>query len=1424
MIVLDVAAFKAQAGQIFMFGGQIQGQGVLDAPVGVNVSIENNTLSTLQIEGINIPQNIGGVYINGALLTGASVAADNVLIGNQDVIPNAAAFSRITLSQPPAPPSPNTPPSAHIDIFNDQQFLTADEISNGVKQPDIIINGQIQALFADLTVFSYNDINITQTGGIDVYAQNLVSRNNITIDEVQFFASGDPASQILGAPVNGETELGGSNAAAQALIATYENTPRTTQLISQTIEIQSEYVDINGDITAGQAQQDLTINPADVAQQIQTIINERAGSPQLLTLPASANGTEAVILDANGNPVTSFQNFTVYYDPANGGSIEVQPVALGGGVIIIKGHVASTSTATLNAFGYYGSVNITNNTGYNLQVDGIDASQHGAGVVDITDLNQTQGSNVLETKYLSTQGGGMMISTNYVDPVTGAPAGSGSVVSQSSNSSQFRPEAGLRYNFSVEWGTQSVTSSTYFESNWIGIFNLGDGTLTAPPVTQTITQPTVLASSLYFYVDTANENTDYLYTTTSHQLADSGQVPGANWSTSTWYGKHTYYQSYTDTTKDIHIADTSIKADMPINIDFTGGSTSSVTINSPFSNVAIYGNIANLTGTTNITAGGTITTPRPKTTIEGVQVNLTGNGGIGISGQPVNVILAGGVNQSLTATTTNGAIFIATPQGSMTINSITAGGDQAVNISSFGDITVASGGTGVITGGNVTIAAGGQVGASGANIKLAVGQEAADQLNLTALNDVHVEQTSGNLPLFALTSTNGSAYITVDHGSVVNVNTNVQVDPRTTAQLLAGEWTALQLTDATGAQAKITATLTEYQLSQELQYQTYWKDRNALVGGVVQMSSAALADYQNLYTQQGAAQGLTGQALTNFVNNAISTIQLSDTQQYFSLAAIYGPGGSYNPGVTNVYNPVDGSTASAPIAYDPNTYDPNFVYLLTQTEKAALTGNIKVWTESELLSGISAGLLQTTTSTQINIEAPNISAKNIVITAGTGNVGSLVNPATNFNANANVIGFVVGTNIDQTPVQLAFASAQLSDLNFLAATPVSESVNFNGSSMILSNGSSWSSTGLNIQANQWLYIGGATQNATQNGAYLQVASVSGSTITFTNTVVTENNQTVLVAPVVTNLQSTDVSTAGPIVQRTVAFGNSGNGGTITLSTGTWAGYSVGGGIYIQSATDQNANGSGPFTAGASNAYYTIAGISADQKTLTLKWGQILNAESAATVGVAPVAINIQNGAAAVKFVLVSQSRDVAIAPTGSINSTAQGFIYLGSQVDLALGNVISTGNADVKIKTAADITSVATSGVNVQGSDIVLESGFGTNGIGTASSPITVSVGADGSLTARALNSIYIDAPSGDLPIQGITLPTVASISMPADRSTTRSRRTSPRFRPIGWRSRPVARSGPAPSERAMPRCRRPLRCTPCMWISSVLACSRARA
>ena len=243
------------------------------------------------------------------------------------------------------------------------------------------------------------------------------------------------------------------------------------------------------------------------------------------------------------------------------------------------------------------------------------------------------------------------------------------------------------------------------------------------------------------------------------------------------------------------ISSDSIIANLPVTVNFEGNAAAAGISITSSGSVVLLGSLANLNGQTSITSQqGSITQGNSGLTVEGAQVVLSAATGIGTNGMPVNVVLAASgvanVSAYLSATTTNGAINIAAPQGALALNTISAGGDQDVTLSAFGAITVASGtpsygstSVATITGGSVTLTSGGGgIGAAAASVNLAGGQSLDDQFNLVASGDVYINQVSGNLQLFALT-TPGDATITIENGSLENVNTNVQLDNRTVAQL-----------------------------------------------------------------------------------------------------------------------------------------------------------------------------------------------------------------------------------------------------------------------------------------------------------------------------------------------------------------------------------------------------------------------------------------------------------------------------------------------------------------------------------------------------------------------------------------------------------------------------------------------------------------
>ena len=559
-----------------------------------------------------------------------------------------------------------------------------------------------------LTANSNHSFIVAQTAQINVKSEEITATFDVNIQGYLVQTGGDPASNLLSTPAAGEQALNSS------AVTTYEaknEQPGVLPSISgQTIEITAAYVDINGDIQAGYATPTLVLNDSDsttdIDAQIAAIIAAGLTTPQQLTLSTTDDPNNA---------------FKVFYDPSSG-SIEVEPVAVGGGSVTIKGAIESTANATISALGYYGDVNITNNTHYNLIVDGVNASQEGGGIVDITDFNLTDGVQnaqgnyyALETTYLTQSNGSVWTRAQYVDPTSGAlqPGTTPSYTYPKANSNglyTYQPEVGQQFTFTVEWGTETQTDITYWSSSWLGVFSLGSGANADPPIVTQIGTPQILGSSLNYYLDTSvnsaylstgtDNNPLYSYSNYSITTADSGSQPISNWSTSTWYGKKTYYQEQQDTAKQDNYGIHSIAADLPVSIDFTGNQSAAVDITSDTS-VTLAGSIE-AAGSISITTGGSLTaaagvtigasdqlvtqvtvasgtvnssvTVGPSSNPIPTTVSLTANGGdIGSASTPIVVLLAGTASDEVNATAA-GSIYIDLPSGALPVGAITSKG------------------------------------------------------------------------------------------------------------------------------------------------------------------------------------------------------------------------------------------------------------------------------------------------------------------------------------------------------------------------------------------------------------------------------------------------------------------------------------------------------------------------------------------------------------------------------------------------------------------------------------------------------------------------------------------------------------------------------------------------------------------------------
>ncbi|NEU80298.1 DUF4347 domain-containing protein [Nostoc sp. UIC 10630] len=1081
-ITVTVDPILAQAGTIDIRSDQLQGNGVFDAPGDASVNILNHTPAFIKILGITIPEQNGGLFLNGVEVSAVGslsaikgeINAENSrnatkdnqsnLSGESLVVAGVAAFSSITGGG-----SANEP---LIQVINDFDVTS---ITNDIYPwPDITVLGDIENLGGDLVLrtLASGQGDITVKGRIRVKDSTIEAGGSATFDlpgeGTSFPVAGEDYAKWLS--VTGGAKPPGNGGITQANQAGIESIlnqiPTNVSLYGDRIFINAEYVNINGIIQSGKSDYELTLSAATI-QEIDDLL--KAGTTGIVTLKTITN-----------------KDFLVRYDVGNN-QIILEELRVSGGSIDITGHILNSANGEIKLLGGYGKINVTNNTPYDLVIKRLDVSQRGAGTLVLKDKAKGTSANPFVTIYQKTANGVTITTDN----------GSGPVVSQGSNNSTYNPASGWRYGWSIGEETRTRTTTTYGNSSWLGIDALAadPANVVGTPEVENITEPELLPEGSYYFLD-VNNTTRYDFVTQTKQIAQRTYT-GDSWTESTWYGTKTYYQQVISETRNQNVYTHTIEADRAIKINFIGYDEGAISVQSQ-GNILLDGPILNPTGTTSLSSDKSIKQGSDNGYVGGRRVELTADTGIG-SEQAIQTDVANGAAASLKATTSDGTIQLSEIVGDLAVDQITAGGGKDVTVTAQGGINKVN--QGLISGGSITLnALGGNIGASGQSIVLESGTTLKDKVNITATGDIFLKEQTGDLRVEKI-ETIGNVTVEVNQGSIVDVNQEAQRDDRTINELRAGIWTDLQLTAGTGAQAKIDETINAFAASKEQEYNTYWQYRNTQANPSVYDSNhqVTLTDveetfYKNFYHNEGSGQGLSDDAaLDQFVLNAITTLENSRTLQYHTLHAQYGQFG--------------------------NTFNDNFTYTLTAEEDAALRGSIKVWTEEELIYTLSAGLLKAVSDTQVSIEDPNIIGNNVTLITS-GGVGK--------SDGQTVIDLTV------QPVQLTsddrikLAAAERDDLVYLGGDPVTTTVNFTNNdsadTITRTDTGSWITDG--FQAGMYIFIEGNSTNATDDEQYYQIASVTATIITLTASASlrTEFSVSVTIAPVVL-----DPSAAGAVV-------------------------------------------------------------------------------------------------------------------------------------------------------------------------------------------------------------------------------------------------------------------------------------------------------
>ncbi|HEX6971400.1 MAG TPA: hypothetical protein VF234_04215, partial [Limnochordia bacterium] len=751
-----------------------------------------------------------------------------------------------------------------------------------------------------------------------------------------------------------------------------------TLIFGGQVGINARYIDINGTIRSGRpGNWSLRINPeAEAWVRTVEIFGQLYGQQKLEMPQEFAGHTLWETLEEDDQAPTLYYNLTT-------GQFEVGDVnAAGGGFVFLHGQIMSTNKlGKIEVLDGFGDVQIENLTGRTLAVQNIDTGRDTVGVVKIVDTaKRTADGNALTTWYVYRLGEGLSVYDNRNGATDYANA---YLVSQSAqNVSTYQPLQGQRY----EW-TRTATVRRMFDRSAPGAHSCGssgdpsfyrlcqpsewrwaeipDPSAPNNPWTFTSRVTTGNDPNLPYFVETVSGSL-YNFDVFSVDFADENKgVPtegaeGHDW----WY--------WVARGAQVSIT-SSIKADNPIAIAFSGNETGRVRIDS-HGDIALAGRIENSFGETNLQTldPGAAITQNASARINTQDLEMSSAAGIGTLVQPIIATLNGG---SLRAESQDGDIVITVPSGSVQVERIEArrgAGFGTVRLTADRDIGGEVPGSQVVGAYLYLESENGAIGSAQAPLEIravstthADGSISGGELSARAAGDIYLAQAEGDLRLVEAVSQLGDVGITVRDGRLINAQRNRAVDAERQAQL-AEIWDKLHISAEHAAiEDALATTVRPYELSVTQTYHEYWRLRQhgAVEAGVFTLDAEAIP----LYAPRAAAVLGVSDPTPEQVQ-AYARDVLSEYEAFFS--ATFG---------------TDWAESAQFV-----TYDPGWVYTAPPEKVAELTRGA-AWLTSQLIYEINQNALLPGSGTHFTDQAPNVAGRSVSLTATSddGSIGSL---------------------------------------------------------------------------------------------------------------------------------------------------------------------------------------------------------------------------------------------------------------------------------------------------------------------------------------------------------------------------------------------------------------------------------------------------
>lgn len=911
-LYVAVNGITVSGGSIKLNAAEVTGSGAISANAAEGVWIKNESNASLKVGDIVIQAKGGEIELNGvaadaSALQGAGFqgnvrSSDNTadpVISIESEAKTGSYTVKHAKDESGKPFEEKVTPSTNL-VLTGEIRNNAGDVSISAKDGDLVSLGDVGAsgtltLTAKGSIMQSYTSGLTNIGG-DVPGNAWQTEIGQISSKDNYDSSKDPGTTSVSS--NAQAPSGGKWVAGGAII------------------ISGDLINLNGTVQSGYDTYELKINETVLEEKISEIREawRRAGSPTNIDVKSSAyrlQAEEAVKTDDGSYKLL----VAAWYDPVKD-RIVMDDVLPEGGSIFITGKIASTGGGKI--FASDGSADVQFNAGNHDVLTGRIDTGSSKGVVQFTDLfYNNNGTGAKVTRWQDGQ------TTEYMVDHNGQAIGEKTVRNGIQN---YSPKDGLLYVWTEGTVSGSTETQSYeYMAKWWGeaadklkdAFEAEKKTVTksgdlyqGATITDRLTRPNKGSgqdANFYAWMDVLDQ-TDTGY-----------QVTTKKWKTG-FLGCHkwTSYTITRDTTSKRMVTYT-VKADKDVSVGFLKGSnTVDITSNQ---SIHLGNSITAQGGTIKLNAGGDIRAESAGASLNGADtINLTAKGDIGSSLRPI--ALKGGSGELQLGATAANIHIDGTNLGagrSVSSDGLLAGSTLSVAVR--GDLQAAK-----AQGKDVTLSSV----EGGVKVNDLTQLEAAGThaVNISALNDVEVTASTGDLGLGLIESKLGDVVLTVENGSVYDASGAADASDVSDEKRLEA-WKRAGLINADGSSTG----------------DTLWQADVEAEKNRITQAYARMESYKAFIDKGG---------------------QLTDAQEqdYAGLLAIYG------------------EFASAEAAVSAMEKDEN-----SSLGKLVASRENYGWTENDLLYSIADTIINSEGSSTTTARATNVRGKNVEINAA--NAGSV---------------------------------------------------------------------------------------------------------------------------------------------------------------------------------------------------------------------------------------------------------------------------------------------------------------------------------------------------------------------------------------------------------------------------------------------------